>query len=352
MASALVCRQSAALGSAQSFRQRRSVPSPNDECCNTFSLPKVRTPCSRPGRLMRTMARAAQDDAPVSSESAAADKRRADYWEAKNADPIANKGDFIWNVKWRERLDLEEQMRKAEEERKNKEEEGTYGFLSLSRPLMLDSVDIDLTEELQRAASKRHVEQEAAAETAERTRYRAAPTRKEMKAWAKAGKNATGLQRQLLEDAKKAQIIRKLDRREERLRYEKLKEELQVFTLVIGLFCLGGTYVKYDMDTAISYAGGLIGALVYLRMLSSSVDNLGQSGGKAAARSALGQPRLLVPVVMVMAFNRWNALAAPNTGVELHLIPMLVGFFTYKLSTLLQTFRELVPSKGAPSDSS
>lgn len=63
-----------------------------------------------------------------------------------------------------------------------------------------------------------------------------------------------------------------------------LKEELQLFTLGIGLLCLGATYVKYDMETAISYGGGLLGALIYLRMLSSSVDNLGQTGTKAAAR--------------------------------------------------------------------
>lgn len=71
-----------------------------------------------------------------------------------------------------------------------------------------------------------------------------------------------------------------------------LKNELQQFTLVIGLLCLGGTYIKYDVETAVSYAGGLTGALIYLRMLSSSVDNLGASGGKAAARCVISGPIL------------------------------------------------------------
>lgn len=120
-----------------------------------------------------------------------------------------------------------------------------------------------------------------------------------------------------------------------------------------------------------------------------------------AYSGALGQPRLLVPVVLVMVFNRWNGyayltssgllclcavkhgfvfyiseqllvennsvvssvllqrtlltevsqwwggcrLAVPQYDVmPLQLIPMLVGFFTYKAATLAETFRELLPS--------
>ena len=122
-----------------------------------------------------------------------------------------------------------------------------------------------------------------------------------------------------------------------------------------------------------------------------------------AHSGALGQPRLLVPVVLVMVFNRWNGyvyltssgllrlrtaehrlvsynakqllvenisvvsrslvfqrtlsltefsewwggcrLAVPQYDVmPLQLIPMLVGFFTYKAATLAETFRELLPS--------
>lgn len=54
------------------------VSSPVDDWCSTTYLHHVRKPRRRPGRLLgnaaRTVARAAQDDAPISSESAAADK--------------------------------------------------------------------------------------------------------------------------------------------------------------------------------------------------------------------------------------------------------------------------------------
>jgi ATP synthase protein I len=45
---------------------------------------------------------------------------------------------------------------------------------------------------------------------------------------------------------------------------------------------------------------------VYIRMLGNSVDSVGARDAGGAVRGALGQPRLLVPVVLVMAFNRWN----------------------------------------------
>lgn len=51
-------------------------------------------------------------------------------------------------------------------------------------------------------------------------------------------------------------------------------------------------------DTATSYGFGALGSLVYLRMLNRSMDGVGGVG------AALGQPRLLVPVILTAAFNR------------------------------------------------
>ncbi|KAJ0637089.1 hypothetical protein HanOQP8_Chr17g0669661 [Helianthus annuus] len=56
-----------------------------------------------------------------------------------------------------------------------------------------------------------------------------------------------------------------------------------------------------------------------------------------ACRGAIGQPRLLVPVALVMIYNRWNGIVVPEYGLmHLELIPMLVGFFTYKIATFSQ----------------
>ena len=53
-------------------------------------------------------------------------------------------------------------------------------------------------------------------------------------------------------------------------------------------------------DTATSYGFGAVGSVVYLRMLNRSMDGVGGIG------AALGQPRLLVPIILTAAFNRYN----------------------------------------------
>jgi hypothetical protein len=58
----------------------------------------------------------------------------------------------------------------------------------------------------------------------------------------------------------------------ETARYEQLKVEFQGWTLGLGL--LGGLscYYLYGSDVAISYALGSVAALIYLRLLTRSVD--------------------------------------------------------------------------------
>jgi ATP synthase protein I len=50
--------------------------------------------------------------------------------------------------------------------------------------------------------------------------------------------------------------------------------------------------------------------------------------------TAIGQPRLLIPVLLALTYNRWNTLYAEQYGYHLDLYGMLVGFFTYKLAVL------------------
>ena len=64
------------------------------------------------------------------------------------------------------------------------------------------------------------------------------------------------------------------------------------------------------------------------------MDGLGGGGGGLAGAGA-GPPRLLVPVILAAGANRWNTLGAPaHGGFELLLLPMLVGFFTYKVAVV------------------
>ena len=54
---------------------------------------------------------------------------------------------------------------------------------------------------------------------------------------------------------------------------------------------------------ALSYAVGAVLSVVYLNMLNRSIDAVGASeGGSAAA-----QPRLLIPIILAMGYNRQAA---------------------------------------------
>ena len=63
-------------------------------------------------------------------------------------------------------------------------------------------------------------------------------------------------------------------------------------------------------EIAASYGFGAVGGLVYLRMLQKSVDGIGASGLGEAAGGVASQPRLLVPIVLVLAANRRVAPSA------------------------------------------
>jgi ATP synthase protein I len=62
---------------------------------------------------------------------------------------------------------------------------------------------------------------------------------------------------------------------------------------------------------SVSYAVGALGGLLYLRLLGRSVDGVGGDGGGGG----LGQPRLLVPVILVLVFNRWGEGALGGWGL-------------------------------------
>ena len=54
---------------------------------------------------------------------------------------------------------------------------------------------------------------------------------------------------------------------------------------------------------------GAVGGLVYLRMLQKSLDSI---GGGSPLGGALSNQRLLVPIILVMAFNRCDPSPAPQ----------------------------------------
>ncbi|GAB4824888.1 hypothetical protein Ancab_007758 [Ancistrocladus abbreviatus] len=268
------------------------------------------------------------------------------YWGGQQDDPITS-SDFIWNKDFMGQLEKLVQDQPAPDLsslQSSAHEEQSSGFLSLNRVMSLDSLEVDLSASLI-APSRPEIEQqvENAGSIEKATwRWKAAPTRREQKKWDRATKATVGGSDVMLRESRRPQGDSEVLAAQAREQYYKLKQKLQILTLSIGGVGLFSAYVSYAPEIAMSFGAGLLGSLVYIRMLSSSVDSMA-GGDKGVIKRAVAQPRLLVPVVLVMIYNRWNEIAVPEYGLmHLELIPMLVGFFTYKIATFVQAIEEAV----------
>lgn len=265
------------------------------------------------------------------------------YWGGEGEDPLTS-DDFIWNKDFMPRMkrllhndpvDPFLQTSPAKEE--------SSGFLSLNRVMTLDSVEVDLSKELAQRP-KPVIEQPVEATTKVRSgsspKWRMAPTRREQDKWDKATKASTSGSDVMFRELRRPQGDPEVLAAQSREQYFKLKNNLQILTLGIGSVGLVSTYVSYSPEIAASFGAGFIGSLVYIRMLGNSVDSLAD-GAKGIVKGAAAQPRLLVPVLLVMIYNRWNGILVPDYGfMHLELIPMLVGFFSYKIATFVQAIDE------------
>lgn len=229
--------------------------------------------------------------------------------------------------------------------------EESSGFLSFSRVMSLDSMDVDLSKELTSSSSKSVLRDLEASKSEARKqmskarvspKWKLAPTRREQDKWDRATKAATGGSDVMFRELRRPRGDRQVLAAESREQYFKLKNKLQLLTVGIGGVGLVSAYISYTPEITLSFGAGLMGSLAYMRMLGNTVDAMAD-GARGVMKGASGQPRLLVPVVLVMIFNRWNAILVPEYGfMHLELIPMLVGFFTYKIATFFQAIEEAI----------
>ncbi|KAJ6401204.1 hypothetical protein OIU84_016588 [Salix udensis] len=263
------------------------------------------------------------------------------YWGGEGEDPLTS-DDFIWNKDFMPRMKRLLRNDPVDPQTSPVKEESS-GFLSLNRVMTLDSVEVDLSKELAQRP-KPVIEQPVVATTKVRSgsspNWRLAPTRREQDKWDKATKATTSGSEVMFRELRQPRGDPEVLAAQSREQYFKLKKKLQIFTLGIGSVGLVSAYVSYSPEIAVSFGAGFIGSLVYIRMLGNSVDSMAD-GAKGLVRGAAAQPRLLVPVLLVMIYNRWNGILVPDYGfMHLELIPMLVGFFSYKIATFVQAIEE------------
>ncbi|CAI9754919.1 unnamed protein product [Fraxinus pennsylvanica] len=268
------------------------------------------------------------------------------YWGG-DEDPLAS-DDYLWNKDFMGRMKKLIQdpvdVDTNSDPRLSSAKEEPSGFLSLNRVMSLDSLEIDLSKELtapSRSAVEPQVEEIQSNSIASR-KWRPAPTRRELEKWDRATKAATGGSEVMFRESKRPRGDPEVLAAQSREQYYKLKNKLQFLTLGIGGIGVISAYCSYSPEIAASYGAGFLGSLAYMRMLGNTVDSMAD-GAKGLIKGAIGQPRLLVPVVLVMLYNRWNGILVPDYGfMHLELIPMLVGFFTYKIATFFQAIEEAI----------
>ena len=283
---------------------------------------------------------------------------------------------------WENDIDAEfRRKERFEKERQQEEEKKSNSGLEFGRVNMMDDLSVDIGQQVREIEKKKKEEAKERAERGKRLNaldlattdkgdskynldgWNYAPTKAERSRWAnewakaeraKAAKNPSyrPMSRQMLNrtikdsdwkmrneaDKKTQETPTELQlrrRKEDEMRLEQSKRDL--FTGTAGLCVAGGVgavFAGSNASVLASWALGSFGSLLYVRLLSQKADSQGGQGGP---------PTILVPVVLFMALNRFNALGGADfTGVTLTPIPMLLAFFSYKPASLFQGVRDLV----------
>ena len=257
--------------------------------------------------------------------------------------------DFVWNSNWKEALEYNDTLVERAKEREratsgdadgygdgdqtrgDERQQARLGRLSLAKTKQdLNSMDVDLTAQLLSKPSSPSsspsniptIQVVPKLKSKDDTTLQR-KTQRESRSWSRsarygskpiASSNTTPDQ--------------EAEQEEDALAYDKLKAELYLWTIGLTAVCLTAAVTFYGRDVAASYGVGALAGFLYLRSLSRSVDGFGSGLGGA------GSPRLLIPLILAAGYNRYNSLVAEETGVTVSLLPMLVGFFTYKVAVV------------------
>jgi len=108
---------------------------------------------------------------------------------------------------------------------------------------------------------------------------------------------------------------------------EYVQLQLRIFrtTLIVTAFAGITTFVFFDVQDLLSLLFGALLGILYLRLLSRSIGQLGKTS------SSVSKIQLLLPVLMVLAVSKLP---------ELHFLPSFIGFMLYKPSLILQFLLE------------
>lgn len=110
--------------------------------------------------------------------------------------------------------------------------------------------------------------------------------------------------------------------------FYRLQRQLLRVTLFFSAIIFVSTFFAYSLHTALNYLIGACTGVVYLRMLSKNVEKIG-NGSRGVSSG-----RLALVAALVLVASQWN---------QLEIMPVFLGFLTYKAALIGYTIWTAVP---------
>lgn len=114
-------------------------------------------------------------------------------------------------------------------------------------------------------------------------------------------------------------------RAKEREMYSNVKVTFILDSVFVSLLGLCLTWYFGTLVDSFSYGIGALLGLVYANLLSKFVENLG-----TAEKSVGGNARFVTVILLILVYAK--------NKETVHIIPELIGFFSYQVGSLLQIF--------------
>ncbi|BAZ46350.1 ATP synthase I [Chondrocystis sp. NIES-4102] len=111
--------------------------------------------------------------------------------------------------------------------------------------------------------------------------------------------------------------------------YYQLQQKLLLYTLALMGIIFVPVWYFYSLNIALNYLLGAGVGLVYLRMLGKEVESLGQP------EQRLGVKGLGIFIILIIVASKWQ---------QLHILPVFLGFLTYKPAIVIYTFESVFGS--------
>jgi len=109
--------------------------------------------------------------------------------------------------------------------------------------------------------------------------------------------------------------------------FYQLQRELLLTTLALTGLIFFPVWLVYSLNIALNYLLGACTGVVYLKVLARNVERLGNG------EKQIGKSQIAIFVGLIIVATQWN---------QLHVLPVFLGFLTYKATLLVYTLRTLM----------